>query len=66
MAKKKVKVKVKKRKLNIKRFLITIFILLLLILIMAYLLNLPVKNIYITGNNILKDKEIIEISNLNY
>lgn len=64
MAKKKVKVKVKKRKLNIKRFLITIFILLLLILIMAYLLNLPVKNIYITGNNILKDKEIIEISNL--
>lgn len=65
MATKKVKVKVKKRKLNIKKILITLLIILLFILITAYLVKTPVKNIYVSGNNILSDKEIIEISGLN-
>jgi len=64
MATKKVKVKVKKKKLNRKRTLITFIFLISLILLVAYIINLPVKNIYITGNNILSDKEIIKISEL--
>lgn len=64
MATKKVKVKVKKKKLNRKRTIITFIFLISLILLVAYIINLPVKNIYITGNNILSDKEIIKISEL--
>ena len=61
---KKVKVKVKKRKIKVKRILFCILFLSLLVLLFLYLKDLPIKNIYIIGNNILKDKEIIEIANL--
>jgi len=64
MATKKVKVKVKKKKINIKRILITLLTILLLVLIVAYITKMPIKNIYINGNNIISDKEIIKISNL--
>ncbi len=64
MATKKIKVKVKTKKLNLVRTIIFICILLCIIFSVAYLLHLPVKNIYITGNNIIKDKEIIEQSGL--
>lgn len=63
-ATKKVKVKVKKRKIKVKRILFCILFLSLLVLLFLYLKDLPIKNIYIIGNNILKDKEIIEIANL--
>lgn len=62
--KKRIKVKRKKRKLKIKRILITILLLLLIVLLFMYAKDLPIKNIYIVGNNILSDKEIIEISSL--
>ena len=62
--KKKVKVKVKKRKIKVKRVLFCILFLSLLVLVFLYLKDLPIKNIYIIGNNILKDKEIIETANL--
>ena len=65
MAQKKVKVKVKKKKINKKRTLITLLTLILIVLIMAYIINIPVKNIYISGTTILNDKEIIELSNIN-
>lgn len=61
---KKVKVKVKKRKIKVKRILFCILFLSLLVLLFLYLKDLPIKNIYNIGNNILKDKEIIEIANL--
>lgn len=62
--KKKIKVKRKKRKLKIKRILVSILILILLGLIFMYAKDLPIKNIYIVGNNILSDKEIIDISSI--
>ena len=65
MTTKKVKVKVKKKKINFKKIFLALIIIALLSLIVTYLIHLPVKNIYITGNNIVPDKEIIEISELN-
>lgn len=59
MTKKKVKVKVKKRRVKIKRILIFCIIVILIGLIFYYVSNLPIKNIYIIGNSILSDKEII-------
>lgn len=64
MSKKKIKVKVKKRKLNIKRILIVLLTIILVVLGLYYLSKLPIKNIYVIGNQILSDKEIIEISEL--
>lgn len=65
MAAKKVKVKITKKRLKIKNILITIIILLLIISFVIEIINLPVKNIYITGNNILNDKTIITLADLN-
>ena len=64
MSAKKVKVKVTKKKLKIKNILITIVILFLLVSSIIDLTKLPVKNIYVTGNNILNDKTIIELADL--
>ena len=58
--KKKIRVKRKKRKLKIKRIVICLVILISLVLLFLYIKDLPIKNIYIVGNNILSDKEIIE------
>ena len=64
MSAKKVKVKVKKRKLKIKNIFITLIILTLSALIVIDIAKLPVKNIYIKGNNILPDKTIIDLADL--
>ena len=64
MSAKKVKVKVKKKKIKTKNILITLVILLLVVLTCIDIANMPVKNIYITGNNILNDKTIIDIADL--
>lgn len=64
MTKKKIKVKVKKRKLNIKRIIIFLSLTILIILGLYYASNLPIKNIYVIGNEILSDREIIEIAKL--
>ena len=64
MSAKKVKVKVKKKKLKIKNMLITLIILLIIILTGIDLVRLPIKNIYINGNEILNDKTIIELADL--
>lgn len=64
MSAKKVKVKVTKKKLKTKNILVTILILLLLILITIDITRLPIKNIYIEGNNILNDKTIIELAGI--
>ena len=65
MSAKKVKVKVTKKRIKVKNILITGIILLLVISTLIEITKLPVKNIYITGNEILKDKEIIGLAELN-
>lgn len=64
MSAKKVKVKVTKKKLKIKNILVTLLIIILIILITIDITRLPVKNIYIEGNNILSDKTIIELADI--
>lgn len=58
------KKKKKKRVLKIKNILIFLIIILILIGIVYYLLNMPIKNIYITGNTILSDNIVINESKL--
>lgn len=62
--KKKIKVKVKKRKLKLKKIFITLLILIVIVLSFVYIKKLPITNIYVIGNNILSDKEIINASRL--
>jgi len=64
MSAKKVKIKVKKKKLKIKNILITSLIILIIVLVGIDIFNLPVKNIYISGNKILNDKTIIDLADL--
>lgn len=64
MSKKKIKIKVKKRKLKIKRILICLLSLILLVLISYFFSKLPIRNIYIVGNNMLSDKEVIELAGI--
>ena len=54
----------KKRKLKIKNILIFITTLITIALIAYYCITLPIKNIYIKGNNIIADNEIIEESEI--
>ena len=64
MTAKKVKVKVTKKRLKTKNILVTILILILITLVAIDIIKLPTKNIYITGNEILNDKTIIELAEL--
>lgn len=59
MANKKVK-----RRLNIKGLFVILLTLYLFIMLVYYVFTMPIKTIVINGNNIIKDKEIIEISGL--
>ena len=56
----------KKRKLriNLKGFIIVFTIILLSVLVFFFYRNLKVKNIYVKGNSILKEYEIINLSGL--
>ena len=54
----------KKGKKNKKKILKTICFLISIILIGIYLFNLRIKNIYVEGNNILTDQEVIDISEI--
>ena len=56
--------KVRKKRLNIKR---TLFFLLLFYIIgysIYYMINQPIKHIYINGNNLIKDSDIIRLANI--
>jgi cell division septal protein FtsQ len=57
-------IKVKKRKLRISRVLILLIFCFLLIIIWKLILNIKIKSIFIIGNSVLTDEEIIEIANL--
>ena len=58
------KVKKKKRVLKIKNILIFIGILIIIVGLIYYIVTMPIKNIYIKGNKIISDNEIIESTNL--
>lgn len=59
-----IKVKVKKRRLKFKRIFICLILLSIIALSFFLIKKMPIKNIYIIGNNILSDKEIIQISRI--
>ena len=54
----------KKRKLNKKRVFKVLFILIVIFMFFYKLFNTNITNIYISGNDYLKDQEIIDISKL--
>jgi cell division septal protein FtsQ len=56
--------KKKKRVIKIKNVCILLGILLLLIGLGYYIFTMPIKNIYIKGNEIISDNEIIKSTNL--
>ena len=56
--------KKRKQKIKLKGLIITLFIVLFGVLLFFLYRNLKVTNIYVTGNNILKEQEIIEEAKL--
>ena len=64
MTKKKVKFRVKKRKLKIGRILFCLLVLCLFVISFYFIRKLPIKNIYIIGNNIVPESEILDISGI--
>ena len=56
--------KVKKRKIRFGRIFLVLIILFLLFYLLANIFKFPIKNIYVKGNNILSDQEIIEIAQI--
>lgn len=53
-----------KRKINYKRLIIILIVIVFSVLIVLFYRSLRVKNIYVTGNKILKESEILEKTNL--
>ena len=56
--------KKKKRNLKIKNIIIFICLLVLFLFLIYYIFNMPIKNIYIKGNTILSDNDILSISKI--
>lgn len=61
---KKIKVTVKKRKINTKKVLLFLLIIYIIFYIVIEIIDYPIKNIYIIGNNTISDYEIITSSGL--
>ena len=61
---KKIKVKVKVRKIKFLNIILCLLILYIIYFIISTIINKKISNIYITGNNIISDKEIISTTNL--
>ena len=64
LANKKKKKNTKRRKLKIGRILIALTILVLFVYLIKLICRFPIKNIFIEGNNYLKDQEIIDLAKL--
>lgn len=58
------KKKKKKRKLSLKKIFKFLVILIIFCFGIKYLIKIPIKNIYISGNNIISDKEILSLANI--
>lgn len=56
----------KKKKNNKKKIILKILIIIIILgSLIFYFKNMKIKNIYVTGNNTLKDQEIIELAGIN-
>ena len=56
----------KKKKKNKKKIILKILIIIIILgSLIFYFKNMKIKNIYVTGNNTLKDQEIIELAGIN-
>ena len=56
----------KKKKKNKKKIILKILIIIIILgSLIFYFKNMKIKNIYVTGNNNLKDQEIIELAGVN-
>ena len=64
MTKKKVKVRVKKRKLKVGRILFCLLVIGLFYVAFYFLRRLPITNIYIIGNDLVPESEILELSGI--
>lgn len=58
------KVKVKKKRINWKKVILAILLLYVIVYLFYSALNSPIRNIYVKGNTILSDQEIIELVGL--
>ncbi len=56
--------KVKVRKIRFGRVFVVLIILILFIYLLTLIFSFPIKNIYVSGNTILSDQEIIELASL--
>ena len=54
----------KKRKLKLGRILIALIILVFIVYLIKLLCRFPIKNIFVEGNNVLSDQEIIDLAKL--
>jgi len=54
----------KKRKLRFKIIILFIILILIIAYMIYYIINLPIQNIYIEGNNIITEEEIISLAKL--
>lgn len=61
---KKVKVKVKKRKINVRKIIVFLLVLYVLYFVISSIITFKISNIYVTGNDLISDKEIIVTANL--
>ena len=64
MTKKKVKVRVKKRKLKIGRIFFCLLVVGLFYVAFHFLRKLPITNIYVLGNDLVPEAEILELSGI--
>ena len=64
MATKKIKIKVTKKKINFKKILLSLLLILVIVFGVVSFIKMPLKNIYISGNEILTDYDILKESEL--
>ena len=55
-----------KKKFNFKRFFAFVLFVYIIFSLTNYILNMPIKNIYVINNNMLSDQDIIEIAKIQY
>ena len=56
--------KTKKRKLKLGRLLLALIILVFIVYLIKLVFRFPIKNIFVEGNTILSDQEVIDLAKL--
>lgn len=58
--------KKKKRRFKYKKIFVSLFFFIITLIILYAIINLKIKNIYVSGNNIFSEQEIIDLAGLKY